>query len=147
VSLKLQLKAGQKIIINGAVIENGSAKAVTLFLRNRASILRDTEIVTEEEAVTPASRIYYIVQCIYLFPDKSRKNLPILNGLVQDYLVAAPSSHSILNGLIEWLEKGDPYQALRAARDLIQHEGVILHHGQQSADELSEPSSAGGELP
>jgi flagellar protein FlbT len=146
VSLKLQLKAGQKIIINGAVIENGSPKVVTLFLRNRASILRDSEIITEDDAVTPASRIYYIVQCVYLFPDEANKNLLILNRLVQDYLIAAPSSHAILHVLIEWLEKGDPYQALRAARDLIQHEGVILHHGQQSADELSD-SSSGGELP
>ena len=145
-SLKLQLKANQKIIINGAVIENASSKGVTLILHNRASILRDSEIITEQEAVTPASRIYFLIQCLYLFAVDAEANLPLLNQLLQDYESAAPSSREIIGRLVGFLGKGDAYQALRAARELIQHEGMVLSHGLLSDTSQLSKSADGGDF-
>ena len=71
--LKIQLKKGQKIIINGAVLENSGTHTTSLIVRNDASILRDTDIITADDAVTPASRAYYSLQCLYLFPEEKEK--------------------------------------------------------------------------
>ena len=69
--LKLILKPGEKIVINQAVIENGGEKA-QLVLQNKARVMRERDIMTEENADSPAKRIYFLVQMLYLFPDKNR---------------------------------------------------------------------------
>jgi len=67
--LKIILKNEEKIIINGAVMQNigGSLKALIL---NEAVVLREKDIITEEDAKTPASRAYFALQNLYLFPDR-----------------------------------------------------------------------------
>lgn len=141
-ALKIQIRPKHKIIINGAVLENVSSRSASFILHNKASVLKDADIIVADEAVTPATRIYFSVQCMYLFPDDGEDRLPILNQLVQDYLEAAPSSLEIISRLKAHIAVGEFYQALRAARELINHEGVILSHGRQNSD-LSEPSSGG----
>jgi len=54
--LKLDFKAGDKMIINGAVIENIGNNS-SLLIHNEAAILREKEIISEAETATPASRI------------------------------------------------------------------------------------------
>ena len=67
--LKLDLKAGEKMVINGAVLENVGPNAKIL-VHNQAMILREKEVLTEDICATPASRIYLALQCAYMFPDK-----------------------------------------------------------------------------
>lgn len=63
--LKLSLKPGEKFVLNGAVLENGDRRA-TLVLQNKASVLREKDIMQEHEANTPAKRIYFPVMMMYL---------------------------------------------------------------------------------
>ena len=63
--LKLSLKPGEKLVINGAVVENGERRA-TLVLQNKASVLREKDIMQQQEADTPAKRIYFPVMMMYL---------------------------------------------------------------------------------
>ena len=56
--LKLSLKPGEKFVLNGAVVQNGDRRAA-LILQNKASVLREKDIMQAEEAVTPARRIYF----------------------------------------------------------------------------------------
>ena len=55
--LSIDFKAGDKIIINGAVIENLGSNS-TISIHNQAAILRGKEILSAEDSTTPASRIY-----------------------------------------------------------------------------------------
>jgi len=64
-ALKLSLKPGEKFVINGAVIANGDRRA-SLVLHNKASILREKDIMQESEANTPARRIYFPIMLMYL---------------------------------------------------------------------------------
>ena len=64
-ALKLTLKPGEKLVINGAVIENGDRRAV-LVVKNRASILREKDIMQPAQADTPMRRIYFAVMMLYL---------------------------------------------------------------------------------
>ena len=65
--LKLDFKAGEKLVINGAVVENvgGNAK---LLVHNESAIIREKEILTQAETNTPAARVYFALQCAYMFP-------------------------------------------------------------------------------
>ena len=63
--LKLSLKPGEKFVLNGAVVQNGDRRGV-LVLQNKASVLREKDIMQEEDANTPARRVYFPVMMMYL---------------------------------------------------------------------------------
>ena len=63
--LKLSLKPGEKFVLNGAVVQNGDRRGV-LVLQNKASVLREKDIMQLDEATTPARRIYFPVMMMYL---------------------------------------------------------------------------------
>lgn len=67
-ALKLSLKPGEKFVINGAVIANGDRRT-SLIIHNKASILRERDIMQEEEANTPARRVYFPIMLMYLDED------------------------------------------------------------------------------
>lgn len=64
-ALKINIKPGEKIVVNGAVItiaEGGSA----LILQNHAVFLRGKDIMQQEDATTPARKIYFYLMLMYL---------------------------------------------------------------------------------
>jgi flagellar protein FlbT len=63
--LKLSLKPGEKFVLNGAVVQNGDRRA-TLVLQNKASVLREKDIMQADEATSPARRVYFPVMMMYL---------------------------------------------------------------------------------
>jgi flagellar protein FlbT len=64
-ALKLSLKPFEKFVVNGAVVQNGDRRSV-LLLQNKASVLREKDIMQPEEVVTPARHIYFPVMMMYL---------------------------------------------------------------------------------
>lgn len=70
-ALKLSLKPGEKLVVNGAVIANGDRRA-TLVIKNKVSILREKDILQAEDVDTPAKRIYFAIQMMYI-DERSRK--------------------------------------------------------------------------
>lgn len=64
-ALKLSLKPDEKLVINGAVIANADRRA-TLIVHNKASILREKDILQEENIDTPAKRIYFPIMLMYM---------------------------------------------------------------------------------
>ena len=71
--LKLSLKPGEKFVLNGAVVANGD-KRTSLVLQNKASVLREKDIMQPEDANTPARRIYFPVMMMYLAPTSIEMN-------------------------------------------------------------------------
>ena len=64
-ALKLSLKPDEKLVINGAVIANADRRA-TLIVHNKASILREKDILQEQDVDTPAKRIYFPIMLMYM---------------------------------------------------------------------------------
>jgi flagellar biosynthesis repressor protein FlbT len=120
-ALVIQIKKEQRIIINGAVLENVSGRPVSIAVKNEAAILRSEDVLTAEAAVTPARRVYFALQCAYLFPDRKDEHLRDFEQFLASYLEAAPSAREIAER-----EAGSFYGALKQARRLIQHEGELL---------------------
>lgn len=137
-ALKLELRAGEKLIINGAVIENAGSKASLLVL-NRAAILRGKEILSAEDAQTPASRVHFALQCAYLFPEHRDEYLRQFRTLLSDFLKASPSAQTVADKVTAEVDAGRLYKAVRAARDIVYHELHILHAFYDSLEEDAGP--------
>ena len=123
--LKLELKSGDKFIINGAVIENAGPNT-KLLVHNKSAILRQKEIISAEDSVTPASRVYFALQCAYIFPDKSAQYLEMFEKYAADFERASPSSSRILGKITSEVRGDRLYQALKAAQGLLKHEKDLL---------------------
>ncbi len=130
--LKLILKPGEKIVINQAVIENGGEKA-QLILQNKARVMRERDIMTEEKADSPAKRIYFLVQMIYLFPDKNRVYQQKFNDHLRDFVQAVPSSATIALDVGKGVLEGDLYAALKRCKKLIDYEKEVFSHVQHES--------------
>tara|TARA_R110000772_G_scaffold191168_1_gene302049 strand:- start:35239 stop:35697 length:459 start_codon:yes stop_codon:yes gene_type:complete len=139
--LKLDFKSGDKMIINGTVIENVGANA-KLLVHNEASILREQDIISGTEKLTPASRVYYALQCAYIFPLQSDQYLTECRDLLDQYIAAAPSAQSIADEILTQMETGTQYRTLKAAQKLIRHESDTVARFEQRMQEIDEATSA-----
>lgn len=135
--LKLDFKAGDKMVINGAVLENIGPNAKIL-VHNDSAILREKEILSVADTKTPASRVYFSLQCAYMFPDKKDEYLRIFEQFLDEYIAACPSAKKIADEVRGGIGEGRLYKGLKAAHKLIRHERDILdslHKGVQDAAE------------
>lgn len=139
--LKVQLRKGQKIIINGAVIENIASHNVSLLVMNDAAILRDNDVLTAEDAVTPAARVYFSLQCAYLFPAERERHLQQFEEFASAYLAAAASAGDLIGEVRGLIAAKEYYPALKKAQKLIEHERKVLAHVQEGlGQELLDPA-------
>lgn len=125
--LKLSLTKGEKLIVNGAVIKNDGADASLVF-ENQAHILRQKDILTANDATTPASRVYMALQCAYIFPGNAAAHLSDFHELAAEFGAAAPSALSIVERIIDQANRDELYNALKSCRELIDYETEILTH-------------------
>ena len=138
--LTINLKPRERLIVNGVVIEN-AGQLTKLLVHNNAALLREKDIITEEQAATPALRIYFSIQCQYLFPGKTEIFLPIIERFLSDFEVAAPSTADLVRAIRGEVGQGQFYQALKSAKRLIAREQEILND--LSDKGLSEHAAAG----
>ena len=134
--LLIDIKPGDKVIINGAVIEN-AGNSTKLFVHNQAAILRGKEVLSEEDCGTPAARAYFALQCAYIFADKHADYLAKFEKLLDDYLAACPSAKAIGEQIRKEIKDDKLYRALKAAQKLITHEGDILNSMQRKVSEVA----------
>ena len=125
-TLKVELKPGERIIVGTAVIRNGDARA-RLHIEGEAPILREKDILTPATADSPAKKIYLAVQLMYLSGDLSGHN-EFYFPLVQDFLSAAPSALPLIAEVNSRILAGDLYKALKAVRALIAYEQELIAH-------------------
>ena len=125
--LRIKLPTKERIIINGAVIEN-AGEATTLVLLNPADVLRRKEVLQEKDAVTPARRVYYALQCAYAFFQERDKFLDSFKKLLDEYEEAAPSAASLCADIRQLVGELKFYNALRVTQQLIEHDTERLQH-------------------
>ena len=123
--LRIKLPSKEKIIINGAVIEN-AGEATTIILHNKVDILRRKEVMKEEDAITPSRRVYYILQCAYLFENERQKYLDLAAEFMGEYEEAAPSAKAICDEIRGFISSEKFYDALRKTTELLDHEAERL---------------------
>lgn len=127
--LKLTLKPTEKVVINGAVISNGSSKS-TITVENSAVIMRQKDIMQPEEANTPAKRIYYSIQLAYLDEAGRVTLLETTNDLIFDFLKAVPTAEvkSLLEPMGADIANGQFFSALKRCKKLMEFEEARLSY-------------------
>jgi flagellar protein FlbT len=127
--LKLSLKPGEKFVCNGAVLTNGDRR-VSLVIENKASILRDKDIMQLTDATTPARRIYFPIMMLYLDNEQADVHYDEFVNRMSEFMEAV-SDRDILATCIAMSRdvlKGDYYKALVKCRQLFDFEQERLNH-------------------
>lgn len=125
--LKLTLKPGEKVIVGGAVLTNGPTVA-HLLVENRVPLLRQKDILTEDQATTPCRKIYLVVQLMYIGEGLTSELAQLYWDLVRDVLLAAPSTNDLISQISAYIVESNYYSALKAAKKLISYEEELIHH-------------------
>lgn len=125
--LKLTLKPNEKILIGTAVITNAGPKA-ELIVQNTVPVLRERDIITEENADTLVKKIYYVILEMYVDPKNESSYHSIYFKLVKELFNACPDQ-VVLAMVMEISQKileGSHYQALKACRKLLNFEAELM---------------------
>ncbi len=132
--LAVKLKPGERLVVNGAVLQNGNTRNVLYFV-NRASILRERDVMQEEQAVTPTSRVYFIVQLMLLDPKDAAIYQENFEQLMTALLRAfkSPPILKALTDCVLWVREQDYYKALAALRPVLDHETKLLSRSEAMA--------------
>jgi len=126
-SLKLLLKPNERIIIDGAVIRNGSS-TTHFFIENKVPVLRQKDIMIEADADTPCKRIYLVVQLMYIGNGLTDELSKLYWQLAGDVIEAAPSMKDLISAISQSIVDAGYYRALKQARTLISTEEELLRH-------------------
>jgi len=124
-SLKVELKPHERVIIGSCVITNTDQRARLLIDGDNIPILREKDILTPETADTPAKLIYLAVQLMYISPDAQASHGTYFN-LIRDLVTAVPSAWPLIEGINNQILSGDLYQALKEAKKLVAYEKQLL---------------------
>lgn len=123
-ALVIDLKPREKVIIGNAVITNDNQRT-RLHIDGDAPILREKDVMKQEEADTPCKRIYYIIQLMYLATDPTELFDDYFRSL-REVQEAAPSMAIRLADISQRILEGAYYKALKETRQLIEYEKELM---------------------
>jgi len=124
-ALKITLKPGERMIIGGAVITNGS-KTSSFIVENKVPVLRQSDIMSEKAADTPGRRIYLVIQLMYVDSENLATYYANYWNLTQDLVKAAPSMLGFVDRISEHIQSNRYYQALKLTKKMIDYEQEVL---------------------
>jgi flagellar protein FlbT len=126
--LVLKLSPKERILINGAVIENGDRRSRLAIMTPDANILRLRDAIHPEDAKTPVRRVCYAVQLV-LSGDATAseaKHLLLRNIEELSQVFVDQDSRQFINAASNALTRGDHYQCLKSLRALLPREDRLL---------------------
>lgn len=122
--LRVELKPFERIIIGETILINSGTRT-SFLIDGEAPILREKDTVTAETANTPAKRLYFCVQMMYLKNDIPRYRTSYL-GFVKDLRENVPGSRDVLDVVNNHISDGALYKALKELRKLTKREDEVL---------------------
>lgn len=135
-TLKVSLRAGERIFVNGAVMRVD--RKTSLELLNDVTFLLESHVMQAADATTPLRQLYFLVQMMLIDPADAASARGAF-GRTYPLLMAAFSNSTIRDGLmdvVDLVERERPFDALKCLRGLIPIEDSII-----SGNRLPAPSS------
>lgn len=126
--LVLKLGPKERILINGAVIENGDRRSRLQILTPDARILRLRDAIHPNEANTPVRRVCYSAQLLLSGDlDPAEARLSLLRRIEElSQIFTDPDSRAALTEATEALIEDRHYRCLKALRALLPREDRLL---------------------
>ena len=127
-TLRISLKSGERIFINGAVLRVD--RKVALEFLNDVTFLLENHVIQPEDATTPLRQLYFIAQMMLINPEGKeqttvlfRKSVAMLLTCFQDDEILAELKR--IDGMVA---SGRAFDALKAIRALYPAEDRILNN-------------------
>jgi len=129
--LILKLSPKERILINGAVIENGDRRSRLAIMTPDAHILRLRDAIHPQDAKTPVRRVCYAVQLVLSGDaDKESARRQLLRGIEElSQVFVDDDSRKHLDFASRALIENDHYRCLKALRALLPREERLLAAG------------------
>jgi flagellar biosynthesis repressor protein FlbT len=129
--LVLKLGPHERVLINGAVIENGERRSRLAIMTPNANILRLRDAIHPEEANTPVRRVCYIAQLVLTGDaDASDMRMQLLRGIEQlSQVLTDQDSRAQLASASRAVMEDQHYQVLKALRNLLPREERLFAAG------------------
>ncbi|MEL6464884.1 MAG: flagellar biosynthesis repressor FlbT [Pseudomonadota bacterium] len=129
--LILKLSPKERVLINGAVIENGDRRSRLAIVTPDAKILRLRDAIHPEDAKTPVRRVCYAVQLVLSGDtDKDEARHPLLRSIEElSQVFVDADSRKHLDQASHALVHNDHYRCLKALRALLPREERLLAAG------------------
>ncbi len=125
-TLKISLKPGEKIYLNGAVVRVD--RKVTIELLNDVHFLLESHVMQAEDASTPLRQLYFILQMILMNPGGAeearamfRRSLPMLIASFGDLNIRSTLKH-----VDQLVAENHVFDALKSIRSLYPLEQMTL---------------------
>lgn len=128
--LKVELKPGERFILGDCIVTNGDQRT-RLLIEGQSPILREKDIMTAEQADSPAKRVYFVVQLMYTSRDPIAHHETYFT-LMRELVQAVPSTWPHIEAISNHIMAGEMYKALKRAKSLIAYEKDLLDNAVRS---------------
>lgn len=126
--LVLKLSPKERVLVNGAVIENGDRRSRLAILTPDAKILRLRDAIHPEDAKTPVRRAIFAIQLVLSgdnAPDKVRTTL--LRQIEElSQVFTDTDSRKVLDEAGQGIADGQHYRSLKSLRALLPREDRLF---------------------
>lgn len=127
-NLVIRLAPHERVLLNGAVIENGDRRASLSVRTPNAHVLRLRDAIHPEQANTPVKRTCYLVQLVLSgdsAPQDARQ--PLLRAIEQlSQVFTDIDSRKLLDDATAAIMNVEYYSALKALRALLPREARMF---------------------
>ncbi|MFN7102420.1 MAG: flagellar biosynthesis repressor FlbT [Pseudorhizobium sp.] len=126
-TLRISLKSGERIFINGAVLRVD--RKVALEFLNDVTFLLENHVLQPEDANTPLRQLYFIAQMMLINPEGKDQSLALFRRSVSMLLNCFQNEEILaeLKRIDGMVASGRAFDALKAIRGLYPTEDRILN--------------------
>ena len=127
-TLRISLKSGERIFINGAVLRVD--RKVALEFLNDVTFLLENHVLQLEDATTPLRQLYFIAQMMLINPKGKEQSLAMFRKSITMLLACFKDDEVLaeLKRIDAMVVSGRAFDALKAIRGLYAIEDRILNN-------------------
>ncbi len=125
-TLRISLKSGERIFINGAVLRVD--RKVALEFLNDVTFLLENHVLQPEQATTPLKQLYFIAQMMLINPEGMKQSMTMFKKSITMLLNCFENEQVLaeLKRIDGMVTSGRAFDALKAIRALYPIEEKIL---------------------
>jgi flagellar protein FlbT len=99
-----------------------------IVIQNTVPVLREKDIITEENADTPAKKIYFIILSMYVDAKNEKEYHSIYFKLINEMFEKVPNQGviALVMKISQKIIEGEHYQALKICKKLLNFELELL---------------------
>ena len=128
--LRLKLRPKERVLINGAVVENGRTQVELRVLTPETKILRLRDALHPDQIDTPTRRVCYIAQLVVageVSPEEALSRF--VRGVVElKQVFLDPGSQATMEQAIRQARANNFYKAMQCMRRILLYEELVMQN-------------------